>query len=69
MNLNDNKPIVYLTASDIYNVNDSVTDGHTFVRDLNLLNSAVERPKIVLFGEAQFPTLIDKAASLLHSLA
>jgi len=69
MNLNDNKPIVYLTASDIYNVNDSVTDGHTFVRDLNLLNSAVERPKLVLFGEAQFPTLIDKAASLLHSLA
>lgn len=69
MNLNDDNPITYLTASDIYNINDAVTEGHTFVRDVHLLNSAVQRPKLVLFGEAQFPTLIDKAASLLHSLA
>ncbi len=69
MNLNDDKPVVYLTASDIYNINDTITEGHTFVRDVHLLNSAVQRPKLVLFGEAQFPTLVDKAASLLHSLA
>ena len=59
----------YLSASDIYNINDTITDGHTFVRDLHLLDSAVRRPSISLFGEAQFPTLIDKAAALLHSLA
>lgn len=69
MSWKDAKPVVYLTASDIYNINDTVTEGHTFVRDVHLLHSAVERPKLVLFGEAQFPTLIDKAASLLHSLA
>jgi death on curing protein len=59
----------YLSASDIYNINDSVTDEHTFVRDLHLLDSAARRPAIHLFGEPQFPTLIDKAAALLHSLA
>ena len=69
MNLSDARPVVYLTASDIYNINDTVTEGHTFVRDINLLNSAVQRPKLVLFGEAQFPTLVDKAASLVQSLA
>lgn len=69
MNLNDNKPIVYLSASDLYNLNDTVTDGHTYVRDLHLLNSAAQRPAIVVFGEEQFPTLLDKAAALLHSLA
>jgi len=62
-------PVVYLTASDLYNLNVEVTDGNTLVRDLNLLNSAATRPKLVLFGEAQFPTLLDKAAATLHSLA
>jgi death on curing protein len=69
MSLNDNKPVRYLSASDLYNLNDEVTEGHTFVRDAHLLNSAAARPSLMLFGEAQFPTLIDKAASLLHSLA
>jgi death-on-curing protein len=69
MNLSDNKPIRYLTASELYNLNDEVTEGHTFVRDLHLLNSAAARPALVVFKEVQFPTLIDKAASLLHSLA
>ena len=69
MNSNSDKPIRYLTASDLYNLNDEVTGGHTFVRDAHLLESAAKRPSLTLFGEAQFPTLIDKAASLLHSLA
>ncbi len=61
--------VVYLTASDLYNLNDLVTEGHTFVRDVHLLHSAAVRPALVVFGEAQFPTLTDKAAALLHSLA
>jgi death on curing protein len=69
MSLNDDKPVQYLSASDLYNINHKITEGDTFVRDLHLLNSAVNRPKLTLFGEAQFPTLVDKAASLLHSLA
>ena len=62
-------PITYLSASDLYNLNVEVTDGNTLVRDLHLLNSAAARPHLVLFGEPQFPTLLDKAAALLHSLA
>jgi death-on-curing protein len=69
MSLNDARPIRTLTASDLYNLNDEVTAGHTFVRDLHLLDSAAKRPMLVVFGVEQFPTLLDKAASLLHSLA
>ncbi len=69
MSLNDDSPIRTLTASDLYNLNDEVTDGHTFVRDLHLLDSAAKRPNLVVFGVEQFPTLIDKAASLLHAVA
>jgi death on curing protein len=65
----DNKPIRYLSASDIYNINNTIMDGNTLVRDLHLLDSAAKRPAIRIFGEPQFPTLIDKAATLLHSLA
>lgn len=59
----------YLTASELYRINDQVTDGNAMIRDLHLLNSAALRPTLVLFGQPQFPTLIDKAASLLHSVA
>jgi death on curing protein len=62
-------PVRYLSASEIYNINDAITEGHTFVRDINLLNSAARRPSLYLFGEPQFPTLVDKAAALLESLA
>jgi death on curing protein len=62
-------PIQYLTASDLYNINVAILDGDTLVRDLHLLDSAARRPQITLFGEAQFPTLLDKAAALLHSMA
>jgi death-on-curing protein len=71
MSLNDNKPIKpirYLAASELYQINDEVTGGNALVRDIHLLNSAAVRPTIMLFGEEQFPTIIDKAASLLHSL-
>lgn len=69
MNWHGNEPIRYLSASDLYNLNDEVTEGHTYVRDIHLLNSAAKRPEIVVFGEEQFPSLSEKAASLLHSLA
>ena len=69
MSTTSDKPIHYLTASDLYNINVEVTDGNTLVRDMHLLNSAARRPTLTLFGQPQFPLLIDKAAALLHSLA
>lgn len=72
MNLPDVNPegsIRYLTPSDLYNINYEITNGDAFVRDAHLLQSAARRPSLYLFGEAQFPTLVEKAAALLHSLA
>lgn len=69
MNSNDAKPVRYLTAADISNINYEIMGGDSFPRDFHLLNSAVARPAMWLFGQEQFPTIIDKAASLLHSLA
>ena len=66
---NDNQPDKILSANDLYNINSEVTGMAPFVRDHQLLRSAVRRPYLILFGEAQFPTLIDKAAATMHSLA
>lgn len=59
----------YLSASEIVKINDEITDGHAAIRDLHLLDSALLRPAIVIFGQPQFPTIVDKAAALMHSLA
>jgi death-on-curing protein len=70
MNSPDDKlPLRILSANDLYNINEEVTGYAPFVRDHNLLRSAVRRPFLILFGEEQFPTMLDKAAALLHSLA
>lgn len=58
-----------LSAMDLCNINAAVTQRKPFVRDYQVLRSAVQRPYITLFGEAQFPTVIDKAAATMHSLA
>jgi death on curing protein len=63
------RPVVYLTANDLYNINEEVTQQLPIVRDRHLLLSAERRPRITLFGQEQFPTLYDKAAALLQSLA
>lgn len=39
------------------------------VRDLGLLVSALARPQASAFGEDAYPTIHEKAAALLHSLA
>jgi death-on-curing protein len=69
MNSLNANPVRYLTVAEIYNINFTVTEGDTFVRDIQLLESEVKRPSLVLFGQPQFPTLLDKAAALMESLA
>lgn len=61
--------IVYLTADDLYRINEEVTQALPYVRDRHLLLSAVNRPQLSFYGQPQFPTLHDKAAALLESLA
>lgn len=60
--------IDYLTLDDGLEVADGIIDG-VVVRDMGLLASAVARPQTTVFGEDAYPTLSDKAAALMHSLA
>ena len=39
------------------------------VRDVGLLESALARPQASAFGEDAYPTIHEKAAALLHSIA
>lgn len=38
------------------------------VKDLGLLDSALQRPKTTVFGEDAYPDLSTKAAALMHSM-
>lgn len=69
MNSQNDRPIIYLTANDLYDINAQVIGDLPFVRDRNMLQYAVRRPRLSLFGEPQFPSLLGKAAALMHSLA
>ncbi|MBE2182558.1 MAG: type II toxin-antitoxin system death-on-curing family toxin [Anaerolineae bacterium] len=65
----------YLTLSELIYINGAVLDndkimtGKQKVRDINLLEAAVQRPAASAFGEDAYPTLREKTAALLHSLA
>jgi death on curing protein len=38
------------------------------IKDIGMLESAVARPRTTVFGEDAYPTLLEKAAALTHSL-
>ena len=61
--------IRYLTAAEIYEIAEKTLGRKPDVRDRHLLRSAAARPATQAFGESAYPTLLDKAAALLHSLA
>lgn len=62
--------IRFLSTADVLNVaQDILGDGAVGVRDIGLLESAVLRPQTTVFGEDAYPSLLEKAAALLHSLA
>lgn len=43
--------------------------GEVLVRDLGGLASAAGRPRMTVFGAEAYPSLAEKAAALMHSLA
>ncbi|MDL1901268.1 type II toxin-antitoxin system death-on-curing family toxin [Anaerolineae bacterium CFX9] len=65
----------YLTLSELIYINgkvlgnEKIATGRQKVRDIDLLDAAVQRPAASAFGEDAYPTLNEKAAALLHSLA
>ncbi|KAF0847936.1 type II toxin-antitoxin system death-on-curing family toxin [Nocardia caishijiensis] len=60
--------IYYLTVADLRAIAHDVT-GQYAIRDVGLLASAAARPATTVFGVDAYPTLREKAAALLHSIA
>ncbi|SHJ89045.1 death on curing protein [Tessaracoccus bendigoensis DSM 12906] len=58
--------IEYLTLEDVLSLVEDLRVGP--VRDVGLLDSAVHRPRVSVFGRDAYPTLDEKAAVLLESL-
>lgn len=68
----------YLTTDELIYINEqfpskipihTIVQGRRKVRDMDLLEAAAGRPMQTVFGEDAYPTLPEKAAALLHSIA
>ncbi|HSP37023.1 MAG TPA: Fic family protein [Frankiaceae bacterium] len=60
--------MILLTLEDLLYVAER-TLGEVLVRDLGLLEAAAARPSASAFGEDAYPSIHEKAAALLHSVA
>jgi death-on-curing protein len=60
--------VIHLDLDDLLHVARR-TLGEFEVRDIGLLESAAARPQSTAFGEDAYPSIHDKAAALLHSIA
>jgi death-on-curing protein len=61
--------VIYLTYADLLYVAERALGEPAVVRDAGLLESAAARPQTSVFGDDAYPTLEDKAAALVHSIA
>ena len=60
--------MIHLDLDDLLHIARRTLD-EVQVRDVGLLASAAARPRATAFGEEAYPSIHDKAAALLHSLA
>jgi death-on-curing protein len=61
--------VIFLELEDLLHVARRTLGGEPVIRDHGLLESALARPQASAFGADAYPTLEEKAAALLHSLA
>ena len=61
--------MIYLDLEDLLHVATRTLGAAPEIRDVGLLASALARPQATAFGEAAYPTIHQKAAALLHTLA
>lgn len=61
--------MIYLTLAELLRVAERVLGPDVKIRDIGLLEAALARPQTTAFGADAYPTLDEKAAALLHSLA
>lgn len=63
--------VTYITLDEVLAIHDDMVEryGGSFgIRDLGLIQSAIARPQATFGGEDLYPTIINKAAALFHSL-
>jgi death on curing protein len=60
--------VIHLDLDDLLHVA-ARTLGDVQVRDVGLLQSALARPRSMAFGKDAYPSIHQKAAALLHSIA
>lgn len=58
----------FLTIEDLLEIANGVVPGFQ-IRDIGLLESACARPQTTVFGDLAYPTLLEQAGALMHSLA
>ncbi len=61
--------MIYLSYDDLMKVASRVIGSQPLVRDHGLLEAAAFRPQASVFGADAYPTLWDKAAAMMESLA
>ncbi len=61
--------MIYLTLADLLRAAERTLGDDVLVRDHGLLQSALARPQATAFEQDAYPTLEEKAAALMHSLA
>jgi death-on-curing protein len=60
--------VIYLAVEDLLHVAARIL-GNVEMRDIGLLESAAARPAASPFSEDAYPTIHEKAAALMHSIA
>lgn len=60
--------MIYLDVEDLFHIAER-TLGNVEVRDVGLLESAAARPLASAFGADAYPSMLEKAGALIHSLA
>jgi death on curing protein len=60
--------VIYLEIDDLLHIGERVL-GQVDVRDVGLLESAAARARASAFGQDAYPTIHEKAAALVHSIA
>ncbi|HUZ53655.1 MAG TPA: type II toxin-antitoxin system death-on-curing family toxin [Streptosporangiaceae bacterium] len=60
---------VYLDLEEVLAIHDALLQGVGEIRDVGSIQSALGRPQATAFGEDAYPTVFEKAAALMQSLA
>ena len=62
------KKIHYLALDELIEMGESLIPDFR-IRDIGLLESALQRPEMTIYGEEAYPSFPEKIAALMHSLS